>query len=123
MANKLGDAHKEQVVNMYKDGKTYQEIRAFFSKEYNITLYDNEVTKVLKEMGVELRGRGRKAGAKGKSPDAILKRKYIKKGKKIHSKDDCPVPTVDDFESHIRQAFAIVKKEFIQRTMAIIDKL
>ena len=104
-------AHEEQIINMRKDKKTYEYIRAFFKKEYGIKIYDSYIAKIQS-------GKGKFTAKQSLSALDDGKRKYTRKNKKLVN----PMPlkkadTSDDFALHIHAAFDIHKKDFIPRVM------
>ena len=69
--SKLTDAYREQICSMREDGKTYEEVKEFFKKTYNIKLWDAEISKLCKSQGIKVtRKRGPNKKKKSDAPSS-----------------------------------------------------
>jgi hypothetical protein len=108
-------AHEEQIINMRKDKKTYEDIRLFFKKEYGLTIYDSYIAKIQAGKGKFTATQSLKALDDGPRKYRKGKRKYTRRG--IKQEPVVKTTTGNDFALHIHAAFDIHKKDFIPRVM------
>ena len=115
---KLNDAHREQIVKMFDDGKTYKDIRGFFWDTYKIKTNDVMLSKI-KKLGLR--------GILKIKDNGEPKRKYVRrKGPRQNPEIEKLAATFildTEFEGHIKAAFAVLKKEFLSRAEAVITAL
>lgn len=117
---KLTDAFREQIRNMRKDGKMYQEIRDFFKESYKIKLFDCNIAAIMRgETSGKLPGKHKKAGAnKIKMHPAS-----IKAFRKLKSSLVLPIieESSDEFANHIHAAYDIFRRSFIRKVEEVIS--
>ncbi len=104
--------YSEQILNMRKDGKTYQEIKDYFRKQYSIKIYDNHIANA-------------KETAFAEALPAPEKKKAARGRKRIIVSAAAPTPaaTESEFALHIHAAFRIHARDFVPRVSKELERL